>query len=154
MKTLLLFLLTISVAGFCHADDLIEKSWFPTIDGAAFKGEYVDLNTNNTERLYIRYSPLTDDGVELERTTNNVVVWRTHVQPIIPLAAHSKYCHEVSVLVFPDQIAVTSAAGLSLTRSGFSISANSKDAKEVYEIHSLKTGALISRKVYNLAVAN
>ncbi|HLX72220.1 MAG TPA: hypothetical protein VKV04_21595 [Verrucomicrobiae bacterium] len=150
MKTLLVSFLTITLTHFCHATDLIEKSWFPTINGWD-KGEYIDLNTNNTERLYIRYSPVTDNGVELEKTSNNVVLWRTHVQPIIPFSqqVHSKYCHEVNVhaLVDSDQIIVISAAGLSVGREGDSIYANSKDAKKVFEIRSLKTGELISRKV-------
>lgn len=146
-------LVTMAFTIFCHAADLIEKSWFPTINGMSDKAEYIDLNTNNTERLYIRYSPLTDDGVELERTTNNVVVWRVHVQPIVPLSQqqpHSKYSHEVIVLMYPDHIAVISAAGSSLSRQSTSIYANSKDAKEVFETHSLITGELISRRVSDL----
>jgi hypothetical protein len=153
MKTLFSTLLIVGITVFCHAADLIEKSWFPTVNGVRARGEYVDLNTNNTERLYIRYCPIDDSGVELERTSNNVVVWRTHVQPIIPRdqQVHSKYCHEVSFLVYPDRVLVNSAAGLLLGReTGSGIYANSEDAKQVEEFRSLKTGALISRRVRDL----
>jgi hypothetical protein len=153
MKTTMLFLLAITLAAYCHGTDLIEKCWFPNVDGFAVKGEYIDLNTNETERLYIRYYSGTDNGVELERTTNNVVLWRAHVQPIIPPSEqlHSKYCHEVTVFVnSPNEIIVISAAGLDLGKESGVIYANSKDAKEVYEVHSFKTGELISRKVTDL----
>jgi hypothetical protein len=150
MKILLPFLLTIAVTASCHAADLIEKSWFSTIDGMAYKAEYIDLNTNNTERLYIRYSPISDSGVELERTTNNVVLWRTHVQSLG--VAHSKYCHAVNIILDSDQIIVFSAGGLDVCKNGNSIYANSDGAKQIHEIHSLKTGKLISRKVSNMLV--
>ena len=128
MKTIALFLLILSLSVVCRAADAIEESWYHCIDGWSCKAEYIDLNTNATERLYIRYGPISDSGVELERTTNNVVVWRVHVQPLG--VAHSKYDHEVRVRIRDDQIQVTSI--------GF---------REIYEVRSLKTGAFISRKV-------
>ena len=128
MKTIALFLLALSLGFVCRAADAIEESWFPNIDGIFSKGEYIDLNTNVTERLYIRYGPISDSGVELERTTNSVVVWRVHVQPLG--VAHSYYRHEVRIRIRDDQIQVTSI--------GF---------QEIFEVRSLKTGAFISRKV-------
>lgn len=151
MKGLSLFFLVVCVNICCRAGVLIEESWFPRVNGADVKAEYIDLNTNNTEKLYIRYSPLTDSGVELEKVTNNVVLWRVHVQPIIPFEQqlHSKYCHEVDVFRDGDQIRVISAAGFSVGKTGNAIYANGKDAKQVWEVRSLKTGELISRKIYN-----
>ena len=109
---------------------MIEKRWFDHVDGTFTKGEYIDLNTNATERLYIRYGPISDSGVELERTTNNVVVWRTHVQPLGVM--HSKYRHEVNVRIDGEKIVVTSSG-----------------ARRIYEVHSFKTGEIISREVYD-----
>jgi len=106
----------------------VEKQWFGSVDGIFTKGEFIDLNTNATERLYIRYGPISDSGIELERTANNVVVWRAHVQPLG--IEHSKYRHEVRVRIEDDNILVTSIG-----------------AEQIYEVHSLKTGAIISRKV-------
>jgi hypothetical protein len=152
MKMLLIFLLSLPLVSSCNASQLIEKSLFPTINGTSDKAEYIDLNTNDIERLYIRYSPLTDSGVELEKTTNNVVVWRSHVQPIIPVEQqlHSKYCHEVSVLVYPGRVDIISAAGSDVGKKGGSIYAGGTDAKQVFETHSLMTGELISRRVSDL----
>jgi hypothetical protein len=130
MKTTAFVLLTLMVCGVCHASELIEKRWFDHVDGTFTKGEYIDLNTNATERLYIRYGPISDSGVELERTTNNVVVWRTHVQPLG--VSHSKYRHEVHVRIDGEKIVVTSSG-----------------ARRIYEVHTLMTGEIISREVYD-----
>ncbi|MGO9204342.1 MAG: hypothetical protein ACLQM8_27805 [Limisphaerales bacterium] len=105
-----------------------EKRWFACVDGIFTKGEFIDLNTNATERLYIRYGPISDSGVELERTADNVVFWRAHVQPLG--VEQSKYRHEVRVRIQDDNILVTSIG-----------------AEQIYEVHSLKTGAIISRRV-------
>ena len=128
MKTIVLVLLTLTLCGHSHTADSVEKQWFGSVDGIFTKGEFIDLNTNATERLYIRYGPISDSGVELERTANNVVVWRAHVQPLG--VEHSKYRHEVRVRIEDDNILVTSIG-----------------AEQIYEVHSLKTGAIISRKV-------
>lgn len=131
MKIIVLLLLSLSLSFVCRATDSIEKQWFPHVDGIFTKGEFIDLNTNATERLYIRYGPISDSGVELERTTNNVVVWRAHVQPLG--VSHSKYRHEVQVRIENDKITVRSSG-----------------AREIFEVHALKTGALVSRKVYDV----
>jgi hypothetical protein len=88
----------------------------------------------------------------LEKTTNGVVAWRAHVEPIIPIEfqVHSKYSHEINVRVDSGKMYVISAAGFDVGREGGVIYANGKDAKEVFEIRSLKTGGLISRKVSDL----
>jgi len=43
----------------------------------------------------------------------------------------------------------SSAAGFSVGKSGNAIYAEGKDAKQVWEVRSLKTGELISRKIYD-----
>ena len=128
MKTIALLILTVSLSFPSHAADLVDERWFPHVDGVFTKGEFIDLNTNATERLYIRYGPISDRGVELERTTNNVVVWRAHVAPLGVI--HSKYHHEVRVRLEDDKIFVTSIG-----------------AQQIFEVRALKTGALISRKI-------
>jgi hypothetical protein len=129
-------LLVASLSGCSHATSppagVIEDSWFPHIDGHLSKAEYIDLNTNNTERLYIRYGPIWDSGVELEKTTNGAVLWRVHVQPVGGLS-YSKYYNDVRVWIWDDQISVTSIG-----------------AKSIFEVRSLKTGASISREVRNV----
>src|ERR1039457_1688063 len=102
MKTIVLVLLTLTLCGHSHAADSVEKQWFGSVDGIFTKGEFIDLNTNVTERLYIRYGPISDSGVELERTANNVVVWRAHVQPLG--VEQSKYRHEVRVRIEDDKV--------------------------------------------------
>ncbi|MDB6028289.1 MAG: hypothetical protein JWM68_4512 [Verrucomicrobiales bacterium] len=128
MKTFALVILTLGLSFLSHAADVIEERWFPHVDGGFTKGEFIDLGTNTTERLYIRYGLISDSGVELERTTNNAVVWRAHVAPLGVI--HSKYHHLVNVRIEDNKILVTSIG-----------------AKQIFEIHALKTGALISRKV-------
>ena len=133
MKAVALILLLIAAMPMSRAGDTntVEESWFPHIDGVFSKAEYIDLNTNSTERLYIRYGPISDSGVELERATNNVVVWRTHVKPLG--IAHSKYRHEVQVRIDDGKITVRTMGSW----------------QQIVEIHSLKTGAFLSRKVYD-----
>jgi hypothetical protein len=128
MRTVALILLTFSLCGLCRAADSAEERLLGYVDGTFTKGEFIDLNTNATERLYIRYGPISDSGVGLERTTNNVVVWRAYVQPLG--VEHSKYRHQVNVRIKDDKIMVMSIG-----------------ERQIHEVHSLKTGALISRKV-------
>jgi hypothetical protein len=126
-------LLVATLFGCSHAASRtagpIEDSWFPNVDGVFVKAEYIDLNTNHTERLYIRYGPISDSGVELEKTTNGVVLWRVHVKPIGGLT-YSKYSNDVDARIWTDQIWVTSTG-----------------AKQIFEVRSLKNGSFISRKV-------
>jgi hypothetical protein len=128
MKAIIIVLFTFSLGFLARAVDSIDEPWFHHVDGTSVKEESIDLNTNATERLNIRYSPLADRGVELERTTNNVVAWRTHVRPLGVI--HSKYHHDVSVRIESDKILVTSIG-----------------AQRIFEVRALKTGALITRKV-------
>jgi hypothetical protein len=60
----------------------IEPTWFEFVDGTAARAEYVDLNAETGERLFVRYSPISDSGVELEMVKQSVTVWRVHVQPL------------------------------------------------------------------------
>jgi hypothetical protein len=131
MKTIAMILLLFVATFVSHAADTntVEESWFPHIDGIAWKAEYIDINTNSTERLYIRYSPVSDSGVELERTTNTVVVWRVHVRPLG--IAHSKYRHDVRIRLDNGKIYVTSIGSW----------------QQIFEMRDFKTGAFISRKV-------
>lgn len=130
IASLILLLLTGAYASYAGDTNMIEEPWFPHIDGIFAKAEYIDLSTNATQRLYIRYGPISDSGVELESTTNNVVVWRTHVQPLG--VAHSKYRHDVQVRIEDGKIRVMSLG-----------------TRHILEFHSLKTGALLSRKIYD-----
>ena len=134
MKMIALFFLTVAFTVPCHAGPLIEEAWFTNFPPAFIKADYIDLNTNTTDRLCIRYMPKADRGVELERTTNKVVVWRVHVQPLNVM--HSAYRHEVHVQIEKDNILVTSIGRQQIM-----------GATQIFEVHSLKTGAFISRKV-------
>jgi len=113
---------------FKRVDPGVGKSQFPHVDGNFTKGEFIDLNTNATERLYIRYGPISDSGVELERTTNNVVVWRAYVRPLY--VTHSGYIHNVSIRIENNRILVSSSG-----------------EQHIFEVRALKDGAFISRKV-------
>jgi hypothetical protein len=130
MKIASLILLLLTATFVSHAGDTntVEESWFPHIDGIFSKAEYIDLNTNATERLYIRYGPISDSGVELERSRGDVVVWRVHVRPLG--VVHSKYRHDVRIRIDDGKIQVTSIG-----------------AQQIFEVRDLKTGAFISRKV-------
>ena len=109
-------------------EKLIEKSWYESVDGLGFKGEFIDIDVHARDRLYIRYSPIADSGVELERTRNQVVIWRVHVQPLG--VSHSKYNHEVWTQIKNGKVQV-----------------NSFGAKQIAELRDLETGALISRNI-------
>ncbi len=113
-----------------NRESVIEQQWFSPVDGRSTKGEFIDLNSNATEKLYIKYCPIADSGVELERWSNNVVVWRAHLQPLG--VEHSMYVHRVNVSVEKKGVFVLS-----------------RGARNISEVHSLKTGALISREVYD-----
>jgi len=149
-KTIVLLLSNACFALACHAEiittnippgGLLERR----VDGVFIKGEFLDLGTNGTERLYIRYGPISDSGVLLLRTTNEVVLWRAFVEPLD--IAHSKYCHVVSIHIEDDKIFVTSVGGIDVGIEDGWIYARGYPAKKIFEVRSLKTGALISRKV-------
>lgn len=113
------------------ADKPIEETWFEFIDGTGARAEYIDLNLKTHDRLFIRYGPMSDSGVELERVIDGKVLWRKHVEPLG--VEHSKYRHEVHVSIdrlTPDTIRVTSI--------GKSI---------IYEARALSDGRKISREI-------
>jgi hypothetical protein len=128
MKSTALLVLTLNLGFLSRSADSIEGQWFPRVDGISIKGEFIDLNKNAAERLYIRYRPIADQGVELEMTTNNAVAWRVYVRPLG--VKHSKYHHDVHVRIEGDKVFVTSIG-----------------ARQIFEVRSLKTGALISRDI-------
>ena len=128
MKIIAPALICVSLGLVWRATDAVEKRWFDRVDGVFTKGEFIDINADGTDRLYVRYGPISDSGVELERTTNNAVTWRVHVQPLG--VAHSKYRHEVHVRIEGEEVRVTSFG-----------------AKQIFEVRTLKTGKLISRTV-------
>jgi hypothetical protein len=139
MKSVVLVLLVFCIGVSSRAADpqarratgqpVVENRWFDNVDGIIIKGEFIDLNTNATDRLYIRYSPISDRGVELERTTKSDLLWRGHVQCFG--VSHSKYSQHVSVRIEDKQILVEIENG----------------AQRIFETHDLKTGGLISREV-------
>src|SRR5678815_804470 len=135
MKTVALILLLLATTCVSHAGDTntVEETWFPHIDGIFSKAEYIDLTTNATERLYIRYGPISDSGVELERTRGAVVAWRVHVRPLG--GEHSKYRHDVRIRIDDGKIYVTSVG-----------------AQQIFEVRDLKTGAFISREVEDVLI--
>jgi hypothetical protein len=71
----------------------VEATWFEFVDGTFARAEYIDLNAKTGERLFVRYGPISDSGVELELVIQSKTIWRVHVQPLG--VEHSKYVHEV-----------------------------------------------------------
>lgn len=112
----------------------VEETWFEIVDGTLAKGEYLDLNVKTNDRLFVRYGPISDSGVELERVLDGKVLWRKHVEPLG--VEHSKYRHEVFVSIdglSPDTIRVISIG-----------------EKAIYESRSLTDGRQLSRKIKEL----
>ena len=105
-----------------------ERRLFETVDGVSTKGEFIDTNPKTKERLYIRYSPIADLGVELELTAGDSLIWREHIQPLG--VSHSKYRNDVSVRVENGKIFVISVG-----------------AKRILEVRDLKTGKQLSREI-------
>jgi hypothetical protein len=106
----------------------LEPQWFKSVDGVFTKGEFIDTDSKTHERLWIRYGPISDSGVELELTVGDSLRWRAHVQPLG--VEHSKYNHQVWLRIIDGQIFVTS-----------------RGARTIRETRDLKTGNLISRDV-------
>jgi hypothetical protein len=74
----------------------IPKSVFPKADGENATGIYLDLAGTKGERLYARYCPIADSGVEVERVAaDGTVLWRTYVEGIG--VSHSRYRQQVSM---------------------------------------------------------
>jgi len=93
----------------------LPESRFPCIDGEFDKAQYIDLaaiearkeqatfdayreDPGQMDRLYIRYSPLADSGVELERVTHGQVAWRIYADSM-KTNFHTEYDHEVFLRV-------------------------------------------------------
>jgi hypothetical protein len=110
------------------AADLLEPPWPGRVDGESTEGQFLDLNTNQTDRIYLRYGVARDSGVEVERSTSNHVVWRVHVKPLG--VEHSKYNHHVFARIRGGNLHVYSSGN-----------------QVIREIRSLGTGALISREI-------
>lgn len=109
--------------------DAIPKSVFPKVDGIFTKGEFIDLSDPKGERLYIRYGPISDSGVELERINGaGKVIWLYQVAPLG--VSHSKYRHEVWTRIEGKKIWVTSIG-----------------AKTINEVIDLETGKQASRSI-------
>ncbi len=128
MKIITVLFASLALASTGCGADSLEESQFGRVDGFHVKGQFIDLNTNGTERLYIRYIQIADSGVELERTTNNVVLWRAHVKALG--VEHSLYNQDVSVWLEGEKIQVVSVG-----------------ARTIHETRELKTGKLISRTI-------
>jgi len=114
-----------------HGEDTIkiEPAWTDPADGWIFKGEYIDLDIATRDRLFIRYSALSDSGAQLERIRGDVVLWRRHVQPLGVI--HSGYRHHVQVRVWRDIVYIESHG----------------DSGYIYETRNLKDGSLINREI-------
>lgn len=103
------------------------ETWFPKVDGVFTKGEFIDLSSPKGARLYIRYGPISDSGVELERVDETgKVVWRYQVESLG--VSHSKYRHDVWIRIEGKNIQVTSIG-----------------AKTINEVVDLETGRKVSR---------
>lgn len=92
-----LFMREISGQEAAPKTPMIEPTRFKHIDGTIASAGYIDVNLESKERLFYRYSPIADSGVELELMRAGKVIWRTHVQPLG--VEHSKYTHRVKVTV-------------------------------------------------------
>ena len=68
---------------------------FPVADGMTVRAECIDLSPNR--KLFLRYSPIADTGVELEVTIHGRRIWSGFVDPLG--MAHSAYSHSVECFV-------------------------------------------------------
>jgi hypothetical protein len=106
----------------------IEEAWDQAVDGTFLKGEFFDLDAKKRDRLYLRYGPIRDSGVELERIVDGKVLWRVHFEPLGVI--HSKYNHSVNARIDDGKVLVTSIG-----------------ARRIFESRDLKTGRLLLRNV-------
>jgi hypothetical protein len=113
-------------------------------NGSDIEGQFININSDGSERLYFAYDPITDSGVDMERTNNGVVVWRVYIQPLGVL--HFKYEQEVFAEILDGKIRVVSVG-----KGGFAAPTpegmKTPSKSRIIEIRSLESGALISRKV-------
>jgi hypothetical protein len=114
----------------------IPTSWFPVVDGLGTKGEFIDLSGKDGGRLYIRYSPIADKGVEIDRVAaDGHLVWRAQVQPLG--VVHSKYNHKVWVYL----------GGVYPPLEKGKIRIESVGTKTITEVIDLENGKQLSRKI-------
>lgn len=128
----------------CRPSPVIEAIRFPKVDGVrAIKGEYIDIKLKAKDRLFIRYIPIADSGVELERVRGDVTLWRVHTAPLG--VEHSAYNHRVRVHLETDfkKSSRTNPNGLTGRILIYSIG-----AKLIREIRSVATGELLSRTIH------
>jgi len=128
---------------------VVEPTWFPKVDGVFNKGEYIDVNAAANDRLFIRYSPIADSGVELERIVAGATVWRVHTAPLG--VDHSKYTHDVMVCL-ETRFMARFASGRRYTRANPNgltgrILIHSFGARRIGEVRDLTSGELLSRSV-------
>lgn len=103
----------------------IAETRFSKIDGIFAKAEYIELA--DSDKLYIKYSPISDSGIEFERVLSGQIIWRSYAAPL--KVSHSKYKHEVWVRIGKKTFLVTSIGSYG----------------EFHEKRDLKTGKLIER---------
>jgi len=85
----------------------VVENRFPHIDGMSVWAGYIDMPEHKDGRIFYRYSPIADSGVEIERTgTDGARVWKEYVAPLG--VKHSKYRHEVHVYVEKKELIVIS----------------------------------------------
>jgi hypothetical protein len=135
----------------CRPKPVIEATRFPKVDGiGATKGEYIDINLKAKDRLFIRYIPIADSGVELERVRGEVILWRVHTAPLG--VEHSAYNHKVWVrletqlvsrIMDPKKYSGMNPNGLTGRILIYSIG-----FKLIREIRALATGQLLSRTIH------
>lgn len=73
-------------------------------DGRSIRGAFIDLEEG--ARLFLRYSPMADRGVEIERVTDGEVVWRVRAEPLGVI--HSRYRHEIYAWIEDGQLRLRS----------------------------------------------
>jgi len=125
---------------------VIKTTRFPKVDGVrATKGEYLDINLKAKDRLFIRYIPIADSGVELERVRGDVILWRVHTAPLG--VEHSVYNHNVRVCLETQLKKYSRMNPNGLTGR---ILIYSTGFKIIREIRALATGELLSRSIHPL----
>lgn len=77
---------------------------FNAVDGEETIGVFIDVGKN--DRVYARFSAISDSGAEVERVANGKIVWRIRCKPLG--VAHSIYSHQVRLKKSGNQIVVTS----------------------------------------------
>lgn len=135
--------ITLSAAG--RAPDYDKTKLIDHADGSGIEGQFINIDSNGSKRLLFAYNTIDDSGVDMELTSNGVVVWRVYVQPLGIL--HFKYEQDVFVKILDGKIRLTSIGkgGFSYLTKGGEWGPPPKD--RIIEIRSMESGELISRTV-------